>query len=256
MEYNNHPDIQEILRLLEEGLLSLFGGKLIGLYLTGSLTYGDFDRGSSDIDFFAVVKTKPTSNELIELEKLHDAIGSAFPEWAKRIEGSYVAVDMLESKTPPKKTRPYVNAGKIWHLPFGDEWCLQLFQIQESGVVLAGKPIKESIPRITINEARDASRNNVLSDWKPKLLESEPFDSRDYDSSYLQAYAILSLCRALYTFEVGKVVSKKVAAQWAKEKYRQWAGLIGKAQNWKHSAKLDVQEETLEFIRFVLLVIE
>lgn len=251
----NFPDIQQILELLKEGLLGILGENLVGLYLMGSLTYGDFNRGSSDIDFFVVVKNTLTDNELDELEILHNEIGSEFPEWSKRIEGSYVPIYMLQSKTPSKETRPYVNAGKIWHFPFGDEWLLNLFQIQECGAALMGESIENIIPRVTIEEARIASRNNLLSDWKPKLLEHEPFKSKDYDGSHLQTYAILSLCRVLYTFKVGKVASKKVAADWAKKNYDQYAELIEKAQNWVHGNKIDVQDETLNFIRFVLSVV-
>lgn len=256
MELDNYPDVIEILELLKEGLGRVLGDNLVGLYLMGSLTYGDFDKGSSDIDFFAVIKKELSSEELRELETMHGEIGSNFPEWSKRIEGSYVPMDMLHSKTPPKETRPYVNAGKIWHFPFGDEWLLNLFQIQESGVVLVGMPIEEIIPRVTIEEARNASRENLLSEWKPKLTQSEPFKSEDYDRSHLQVYAILSMCRVLYTDKVGEVASKKVAADWAKESYEQWTELIDAAQKWKHGMKLDVQEETLNFIRFVLSVVE
>lgn len=252
----SYDDIKQILRLLIDGLSDILADNLIGLYLTGSLTYGDFDRGSSDIDFFTVLKKKLNTDELSEIEAMHRKIGSKFPEWSKRIEGSYVPMDMLQSKIPPTETRPYVNAGKIWQFPFGDEWLLNLFQLQESGVVLTGKPIEDVIPHVTIKEAKLASRNNLLSEWKPKLDESDPFESNDYDNSHLQVYAILSMCRVLYTHNFGKVASKKKAADWTREQYQQFSPLIQEAQNWKHGLKLDFKEAVLEFIKFTFSVVE
>jgi hypothetical protein len=44
--------------------------------------------------------------------------------------------------------------------------------------------------------------------------------------SEYQAYAILTMCRALYTLQHGTVVSKSVAARWAQEVLgERWAAL-------------------------------
>jgi len=51
MKPTKHKDVNQILHLLKTGLINILGKNLVGLYLTGSLTYGDFNRGSSDIDF-------------------------------------------------------------------------------------------------------------------------------------------------------------------------------------------------------------
>ena len=45
-----HEDVNGALCVLARDLTATFGDHLVGLYLTGSLSYGDFDRGSSDID--------------------------------------------------------------------------------------------------------------------------------------------------------------------------------------------------------------
>ncbi len=54
------PDVAGVLDALTAGIGRVFGGDLVGLYLTGSLSYGGFDHGSSDIDFLAVL-TGPMS---------------------------------------------------------------------------------------------------------------------------------------------------------------------------------------------------
>ncbi|MEZ4626197.1 MAG: hypothetical protein R2843_15715 [Thermomicrobiales bacterium] len=44
-------DVRSILADLRDAIDRIFGERLLALYLTGSLTYGDFDPGSSDIDY-------------------------------------------------------------------------------------------------------------------------------------------------------------------------------------------------------------
>jgi hypothetical protein len=68
-----------------------------------------------------------------------------------------------------------------------------------------------------------------------------------------QAFAILSMCRALYTLDHGTVVSKPVAARWAQEALgARWAGLIEQALTWRHDAPVDILSDTLDFIRYTL----
>ena len=70
MKLTQYPDVNEVLNLLSTQLQEIFGDKLIALYLTGSLSYGDFDYGSSDIDFLAVLSKDLTANELLAIKKM------------------------------------------------------------------------------------------------------------------------------------------------------------------------------------------
>ena len=38
-------DVKRVLSLLTEGLVDLLGAQFVGLYVFGSLTYGEFDEG-------------------------------------------------------------------------------------------------------------------------------------------------------------------------------------------------------------------
>ena len=52
-----YPAINTVLTEWVEGLKSLLGKNLVGLYLSGSLAYGDFVPERSDIDLEAVVRS-------------------------------------------------------------------------------------------------------------------------------------------------------------------------------------------------------
>lgn len=243
-------DVSQVLVLLSENLQSILGKQLIGLYLTGSLTYGDFDRGRSDIDFLAVVDQKLTTEQLKHIESMHRHIGKSVPVWSKRLEGSYVTKDMLASIERPRISRPYVNGGKLSHFKYGNEWLLNLYVLQECGIALFGLDPKTVFPPVDINLVREASKKDLLEDWAPK--DSSSFESEEYESAHMQAYAILTMCRILYREFNDDVASKRKSSAWVKTTYEEWRELIEKAENWQHGQEIDAVDETLDFIKFTL----
>lgn len=252
MKLTKYNDINKVLSLLSADLQKTLGSKLVALYITGSLSYGDFDYGSSDIDFLAVLTQELSDNELQSVKEMHDSIGRQVPYWAKRLEGSYIPQKWLDSIEKPSGKRPYVNAGFVALLPYGDEWLLNLYVLHECGISLLGKNPKQHILPIDIEDVREASRKNLLEEWEPKSKEKNPFTHPKYDSSHLQAYAILTMCRILHRAKVDTVASKREASSWVKETYKHWASLIEEAEHWKHGIKLDKQEEAKAFIKFVV----
>jgi hypothetical protein len=68
-----------------------------------------------------------------------------------------------------------------------------------------------------------------------------------------QAFATLTMCRALYALEHGDIVSKPVAARWALEALdSRWAELIDRAAAWPQEPQSDSLTETVEFIRYAV----
>ena len=81
------------------------------------------------------------------------------------------------------------------------------------------------------------------------------YDSRARPS---QAYAILTMCRALYTSKHGAQVSKRKAAEWAAQELPEWSGLIENALLWRSAWRDDTVDhaatfpETLRFVEFII----
>ena len=93
-----------------------------------------------------------------------------------------------------------------------------------------------------------------MREWWTPLLHNNPAWVR---GSEYQAYAILTMCRALYALQQGRIVSKPVAARWAQETLGpQWSPLIERAWDARHNpdapATPEDVNETLGFIRFAL----
>src|SRR5215469_15523623 len=90
-----YPAINTVLTEWADGVKRLLGNKIVGLYLSGSLAYGDFVPERSDIDLEAVVRSPLTEDELRSVEELHKEIERGYPEWAERIECSYVPLELM-----------------------------------------------------------------------------------------------------------------------------------------------------------------
>jgi hypothetical protein len=248
-----YQDVNQVLQLLTECLQQLLGKQLVGLYLTGSLTYGDFDKGSSDIDFLAVLSKRLSHEQLVAVKQLHQQIGETVPFWLERLEGSYITEAMAKTKERPAEKRPYVNGGKVNLYRYGNEWTLNLYSLQEAGKAIVGEQPTKMFPHVTIEDVRRASKQDLLADWQPKIDDPEAFHHEGYDPNHLKAYAVLTMCRFLFTAQNEGVVSKRVASNWVKEKYGdKWSGLVTQAEQWQHGKSMSSDEAVKDFMRFTM----
>ena len=93
-----------------------------------------------------------------------------------------------------------------------------------------------------------ATRDALDHFWReiPDGPEPEWLRTREY-----QAFAILTMCRALFTLAYGAVVSKPAAAAWAQHALPPpWLDLIAKALVWRHDKRPDDMAEMLTFVRY------
>jgi hypothetical protein len=125
--------------------------------------------------------------------------------------------------------------------------ALQVANFSKVGVVLAGPSPRSLIDPVTPNELRQAVLG-ILWWWERQLEDNSLLQESAY-----QVYAILSMCRVLYTIQHGTIVSKPVAARWAREVLpERWILLIDLASVWQPDAPMDHLPETLAFIRYTL----
>src|SRR3954452_25213147 len=97
MPTTQFPDIDALLDELRDRHQALLGAKLAGLYLFGSLVWGDFDHDSSDIDLLAALSSAVGERELAALERLHADFIAIHPYWRNRVEVAYVALEALRT---------------------------------------------------------------------------------------------------------------------------------------------------------------
>lgn len=249
-----YPDVNEILNLLLLRASAILGQQMVGMYLYGSLSSGDFDPASSDIDFVIVTESELAPEIVSALEKMHTEIWASGLKWAAKLEGSYLPKSLIRCHNPSGPPCPTVNEGAFFVDQRGSDWIIQRHVIRECGVVLSGPEPKTLIDPVSKDEIRQAVRGVLTEWWFPMLANPSWLAER---GSEYHAYAVISLCRALHALRHGVIVSKPVAAKWAQSQFdNQWSGLIETALRVQSGSQASFLEETLDFLRFTKEQIE
>jgi hypothetical protein len=218
------------------------------MYLHGSLASGDFDLSSSDIDFVVVTDGELPEAIVAELETMHMRLLDSGMEWASKLEGTYFPRHDLRQYRPSDALYPSLNEGRFYMGGHGSDWVIQSHILREHGVILAGPPPASLIDPVGPEELRQAMRELLREWWAPMLSDTARLRGDEY-----QAYATLTMCRALYTLQHGAVVSKPVAARWAREALGgRSAALIERAGAWRPGMRMDALDDVLELIRYTL----
>jgi hypothetical protein len=88
--------------------------------------------------------------------------------------------------------------------------------------------------------------------WEQQLEETDRVAQDGY-----QWYTVQTMCRILYTMATGEIVSKPTASRWALTHLEpRWHPLIKRAMGWRPPASMDRLEETLEFVRETLRLVD
>ncbi|HUO17073.1 MAG TPA: aminoglycoside adenylyltransferase domain-containing protein [Verrucomicrobiae bacterium] len=243
-----YKEINNLITAWVEGLRRCLADNVIGLYLGGSLSYGDFVPQRSDIDLQAVVRVPLIKDELSRVERLHKEIEEHFAGWARRIECSYVPLQLMGELKPPATPRPWWGFGVLYaDAPAGNEWVINHYLLSNYGIALYGPPFQELVPAIPVEEVRRASTRDLFAEWAPKIK-----DPAWLSDSHQQSYLVLNLCRILCTCIGGEARSKKVACAWTKEKCPEWKDLIEAAERWSYGSEMKRQDDVIAFIRFAV----
>src|SRR3990172_11921967 len=97
MQETPFPDINRLLESLLSRMRQILQERLVGVYLYGSLTTGDFDPGSSDIDLLAVTSSDVSGRESGSLRAMHLEFARENPGWEDRVEVAYLSVTATRS---------------------------------------------------------------------------------------------------------------------------------------------------------------
>ncbi len=244
-----YPGVNEVLRILLAEAQNVLGGQFTGLYLYGSLSSGDFDPGSSDIDFLIVTEDILDEKTIADLASMHQRIWATGLKWALKLEGSYLPREHMPHYEENGMSYPTINEGNFYVAPHERDWIIQRHIIREQGVTLAGPDPKSLIEPVSPEDIRGAVMGYLNGWWFPLLEELTYLKNR---GSEYHAYAILSMCRSLHALEHGTIVSKPAAAKWAQSKFgTRWQFTIEKAlalQSGKD--EFELFDEAAAFIKF------
>ena len=243
-----YSDVNDILHVLLTNVRGILQEEFVGMYLYGSLSSGDFNPETSDIDFLVVTTDVLSDEKIAALESMHKQIWAGGMKWAPRLEGSYVPKALIRRHDPAGPACPTVNEGEFYLDQRGSDWIIQRHVVRESGVIVEGPDPKTLIDPISAEAIRSAVHGTLREWWFPMLEDSSWL--KTHGSNY-HGYAVITMCRALHAVEHGTIVSKPVAIRWAKaELGEQWHHLIEQAVASQYGNHPDFLDETIEFIRF------
>ncbi len=250
-------DVNSLLGELLKELQTVLGEKLVGLYLYGSLVWGDFDHDISDIDLLAATSEDINQEDLEALRTMHEDFTSKHLRWKDRIEIQYVSVSVLKTykSSAEEGTLAAISPGDPLKIaPALKDYLMNWYSVMEKGITLFGPDPKTVIEPVSKEEFIQAVKKNV-SKWTTYIEGTK--HSRPY-----QAYAILTMCRALYAYKNGEQPSKKQAAEWAQKELPDWAPLIQDALSWRKDYRNENVEhektypKTVEFVNFISKLIQ
>jgi predicted nucleotidyltransferase len=210
------------------------GDKLLSLAVHGSWVAGDFDPRRSDLDLLAVLGDEPDEATVARLARLHDAFDVDYPEWSGRVEVDYVSAAAVRDVVGGSRTRRRmvrVSPGEPLHLVEAtSHYILNWRSAIEHDRVLAGVAPSVVLPAISTGMVRDVVSAH-LRQW-PEWVA-------DMRTPGAQAYAVLTICRALTTLETGRQVSKRAGASYAAAARPAWSGLVEWAVDWWYAGGSD-----------------
>jgi hypothetical protein len=138
-----YPDVNAILNVLLADVRTTLGDQFVGFYLYGSLASGDFDPGSSDIDFLVVTAGPLPETTVTALEAMHARIAASGLPYATKLEGSYIPRAALRRYDPADDRHPTIGVDWPFHVAaHGRRWSIQRYIVREFGTAIAGPPPK------------------------------------------------------------------------------------------------------------------
>jgi len=250
-----YADVNAVLRDFLACIQAILGDRFLGMYLDGSLALGDFDPHSSDIDVVVVTDAALADDLFVALRDMHARFDAGGSPWATEVEAIYISRDALRRYDPDNALCPRIERGEtlvMEHLDSG--WVIHCYILREHGVVVAGPDPRPLIDRVDPQDLRQAMAA-IAESW----LEPARHDHVALRRRGTQTYMVKTLCRMLYTLDSGAVVSKPVAAAWARTiADGRWSALIERTLTWqKDPARQDTPNDdeindTLALIEYTL----
>jgi predicted nucleotidyltransferase len=241
-------EVNQILRVLLDEVRALLDNRFVGMYLYGSLAAGDFQPDRSDVDFIVATDDLLPETVVSQLASMHVALAASGSKWAHKLEGAYVPIAVLRRHDATHPAVPVLNEERVYREVLWSDWIIQRHPLHTHGVPIAGPPLTDLVDPVSSDDLRWAVRDNLKQWWAPMLVDPKRLRAPGY-----QPYAVLSMCRSLYTLEKSKTISKTDAAQWALTAVpTEWSPLIRSAMVWRTGDETNSVERTVEFIRYTI----
>lgn len=205
------PDLNALLGDLTDSARAILGADFVGAYLQGSFAVGDADE-HSDVDFLVVVERELSSEQVAELQAMHEGLHDSGRAWAVNLEGSYFPRERLRQNKKTGEPLWYKdNGSRVLERSAHDDTLVVRWCLRGHGVVLAGPEPCELVERVSEADLK-AEVSKTMRSWGKDLLTG---DHEYAKTRWGWAYIVLSYCRMRHTLVTGRIESKRAGAEWA-----------------------------------------
>ncbi|MDQ3929911.1 MAG: DUF4111 domain-containing protein [Chloroflexota bacterium] len=246
-----YSDVNEVLHAFAIGLQTIIGDPFRGMYLSGSLALGDFDPRTSDIDFIVLTDVALSADLVEGLADMHGRFDASGSPWAGRIEVVYITPEVLRSNRVSTTHYPQVEkGGPLFVAPLEGGWIFHLYTLWEHGITVVGSAVRPLIDSVDPDEMRRAAAP-IAELWMEQARNDPGWIEWLHEREH-QSFVVLTLCRLLYTLELGAVASKPAAARWAQQALGpHWAPLIAQALTKQHCSGKATKRDITDTIAFL-----
>jgi nucleotidyltransferase-like protein/aminoglycoside adenylyltransferase-like protein len=209
-------------------------GLVTSLYLTGSVTLGDYQPGRSDIDFMAFTTRPVTEPDVVALlAGVHRSLPGGL-----HYDGNYVAQAALPKVPDDEPPAPHVVNGEFHgsdpnHQLTPATWTeFSRYGIGVRGPLAASLGVE--IPRDRLSQW---TLGNLNGYWRSRasegLAHGRTLAAGAAVDGHLAAWVALGAARLHYTLATGDITSKSGAGRYAIEHFPQYTEVLTAALAWR-----------------------
>ncbi len=232
-------------------------GLVEGLYLHGSLGFGEWIAGRSDIDYVAVLAARPDRATTALLRTVHERLAGTFPTTS--YDGFHPTWHDLAQAPSACPDVPCTQGGEWKDEGRFDVSPVTWHELARHGVVIRG-PRLEDVKIWTDQQAlRAHTHENLESYWaeQARALRRFPDEAARPD---LVGWAVLGIPRLHHLLATDRLTSKSAAGRYAVDAFgEQWRPLVNEALAYRSSGQLagelttaELSEQVVEFVDLVL----
>lgn len=202
-------------------------GVIEGLYLHGSLGFGEWFHGRSDIDYVAVLSARPDEITVEAIKRIHAELAREFP--LPPFDGFHITRDDLTRSPYGCPDVPCTQAGYFHDLARLDVHPVTWHELSRHGVVVRGPELHE-IEIWTDNKVlRQYTHDNLRSYWQQEAgaLQQFPDEAAKTD---IVAWFVLGVSRLHHLLATNALTSKSGAGRYGLDVFAaRWHPVIREA---------------------------
>ena len=215
-------ELSTLLHDIQADLPSLLKGNLVGIYLHGSATQKSFNPKRSDVDVIVVTHRNLSDAQFRRVDAWLAEASCANP-WTRRLQMPF----LIRGEVLKMNSRACLYQFGDFHRTGSDGNPIIWMDVMKNGIVLYGPRADSFVPPIGHQILWSALKREVHY-LREEFCEKPDSPWRDVRS--YRSYAVLTLCRILYSSRHGTIVSKPGAGAWAiKRLPKGWEKMIRQA---------------------------